>query len=91
MYKRQEILESLKTNDKIEGLSDYVSTVVCEELRTEVDPTVKIILAALDRRYLMTRYEKFHDIIEKMDALKETEEKNPEKLFELMRTLTKKM
>ena len=85
-----EILESLKTNDKIEGLSDYVSTVVCEELKTEAEPTVKMILAALDRRYLMTRYEKFHDIIEKMDALKETEEKDPEKLFELMRTLTKK-
>ena len=47
--KYYDVLESLKKNNKIPGLSEYVVHNICQLFKDDTDPTVTKLMAYLDK------------------------------------------
>ena len=62
--KYADLIESLKTNTHIKGLSKYVGEHVLLVLETKVDHTLKKVLEILILKYSRTRVEKIKDFME---------------------------
>ena len=88
--KYYEVLETLKKNDKIPGLSDYVSGTVCDHFRDETEPTVAKLIDFLDNKYLKTAFERVDDLLDDFYRLRDKEEKDPAKFFDSIESLSKK-
>ena len=69
-----DVLESLKKNDKVSGLSEYIAGTVCEQLKEEDDPTVAKLIKFLDNKYMKTEFERVDDFIEELFDVKNKEE-----------------
>ena len=87
--KYYEVLESLKKNEKINGLTDYIANIVCEYFKDEKDPSVAKLIEILDKKYLKTDYEKVMEFIDEYDETKEKHETDPAKFFEKFKSLSK--
>ena len=85
--KYYEVLESLKKNDKIDGLKKYVAEVVCEQMKDEKNPTVTKLLDILDSRFLRTKFECVSDVSEELYAVKDSNVTDSAKFFEKIKTL----
>ena len=88
--KYYEVLESLKKNDKIFGLGDYVSGTVCDHFKDEVDPTVEKLITFLDNKYLKTAFERVTDLLQDLYSIRDTDERDPAKFFDRIEILCKK-
>ena len=84
------MLESLKKNDKIPGLSEYVAGTVCEQFKEEDEPTVAKLIKYLDNKYLKTAFERVGDFLKDLDDFRDKQEKDPAKFFEKIEYLSKK-
>ena len=69
--KYHEVMESLKMNKEIVGLSDYVVTYILPELDTVENKKVEEIVSKLQKRYGKTRLEEVEEIMENGHNLKE--------------------
>ena len=85
-----EVLESLKKNDKIPGLSEYVAGTVCEQFKEEDEPTIAKLIKYLDNKYLRTAFERVGDFLKDLDDFRDKQEKDPAKFFEKIEYLSKK-
>ena len=84
------MLESLKKNDKISGLSEFVAVTVCEQFKEEAEPTVEKLIKHLDNKYLKTVFERAGDFLQELYDFRDEEEKDPGKFFEKVEYLSKK-
>ena len=85
-----EVLESLKKNDKIQGLSEYVANTICEKFKDDVTPSIEKLIKCLDDRFLKTAYERVNDFLEDFFAFSKNDEKDPAKYFDKLEVLSKK-
>ena len=86
-----EVLESLKRNDKIDGLKQYVAETVCEKMKNDSTPTVTKLLEILDVKYMKTKYERVSEIADEIYSIKERNETNPEKFLDRIKVLSTKI
>ena len=84
------MLETLKKNDKILGLKEYIAGNVCEQMQDDVELSVMMLMKYLDEKFRKTKYERIDDLNEMFFEMK-NEEKDPAKFFEKAETLAKKI
>ena len=83
-----EVLESLTKNDKIVGLSDYISGTVCEKFKDDIEPTVAKLIKCLDNRYLKTAFERVNDFIQDFYDFGTNVERDPAGFFDRLESLS---
>ena len=65
-FRFNEVMESLRKNNSINGLAKYASGKVTEELRDKSKHTVENIMRALDEKYLRTKPERFQELVKEI-------------------------
>ena len=85
-----EALESLKKNEKIVGLSEFIASTVCEKFKDDVEPPVDKLIKCLDDRFLKTAFERVSDFLKDFFDFGDTQEKDPAKVFDKSKNLWRK-
>ena len=80
-----ELLESLKVNKEIRGLTKYVNDEVTEKCDSDAKQKVSIILDSLERKYGRTELEKMEDIWSDLSAFKVNSGDDGEEVVESLR------
>ena len=85
--KCQDLVESLKNNKEIKGLSRYVREHVLPVLEKKTDMTMKCVLDLLDIKYGHTRTEKIEEVVEDWMKFKQDQFKEDRKFILSMKEI----
>ena len=69
-YKFHRVIRSLKTNNEVKDLKEYVGTMVIQLLISQNDQTVLKIVEALDLKYKKTKTERYEDLTRRILGFK---------------------
>ena len=89
--KYYEVIESLKKNDKIDGLQEHVNTSVCPRMLHVTDLTVARLVEILDEQYAKTQYERVKDVLQLLFDINANTETDPQKYINQYKDISKKI
>ena len=88
--KYHELLESLKKNEKIHGLREYVTNIGMRTLKDDKEVNVEKVLIELDKKYNLTANEKMNMFMNELLNFKIKDKNDPLKAWEDFKALVKK-